>query len=526
MWVKTDSQRLKNFILNFDDNYKFIRSFSAGFGWFEDWIPKIIDVWGSDKIVFVSEEIESDDKTLIGFKDIEVNSEVWNYWYQIFIYSEEEALRMIPVISCPNFTCKFDLLLNKRYDQYSLYLGLAVCSILLVKRDGIIKYQEIGNQMYDYDPNEYYSNIENTCEIKNCCWKPIRVWGLNKDNFEDVFSAIEWGQISTNAREFAFKYIRFSNSGFHPGAADIKALWKLMSLFDINKKSIINIKDISINYQDKFEKQNELKINSMEFLLVFEKKLYKIQCQNSDTTWRGLAYIPNDNDTVVIQWEDFTCSKISITLEDDNSLFKQEWYEKFPHKYSSNGLDLYLVIKKSDIIEFTHSQLEDFENIWTLPNLQKAGIKTTESDYEKNEFVNILKSIPKTAALEIHCKGGSWYLYNEKFWIELFKFKKAIFRHNDYWDITIHCEGQELDEANILKSKIKASVNNHNTTITIDQVSDIFIFTYLKYDEYLGNLNDDSYDDYDDHDSYDGYDNDYNEYGYGEFSTNYYDNQF
>ena len=474
MLVKTNSQRLKNFNLNFDDNCKFIRNFSAGFGWFEDWIPKIIDVWSSDKIVFVSEEIESDDSTLIGFKDLEVNSEVRNYWYQIFIYSEEEALRMIPAISCPNFTYKFDRLLNERYDQYSLYSDLTVCTILLVKRDSVIKYQEIGNQMYKYNSNEYFRNIENTCEIKNCCWKPIRVWGLNKDNFEDVFSAIEQGQISTNASEFAFDYIYFGGLRFDPDATDIKDLGKFMSLLEINKKSIINIKGISINYQKKFEKQNKLKINAKDLLFVFEKKSYKIQSKKSTIIWIGLVYISNDTDTVIIQWNGFTSAGILITLEDDNSLFKPDWYEKFPEKYSSNGLDLYLVVKKSDIIEFTHSQLKDFTNIWTLPNLQKAGIKTTESAYEKKEFLNILKSISKTITLEIYWNGSSWYFYNEKFWIELFKFKKAIFWNRDNWEISIHCKGQKLDETNIFKSKIKVSVNLNSTIITIDQISDIY----------------------------------------------------
>ena len=71
MLVKTNSQRLKKFTLNFDDNCKFIRNFSADeFGLFDDWIPKIMEVWSSDKIVLVTEEIESDDSTLIGIKDI------------------------------------------------------------------------------------------------------------------------------------------------------------------------------------------------------------------------------------------------------------------------------------------------------------------------------------------------------------------------------------------------------------------------------------------------------------------------
>ena len=74
MWVKTNSQRLKNFIFNFDGNCKFIHNFSAEFGWFEDWIPKITNASSSNKIVLVSEEIESDDNTLIGIKNIEIIS--------------------------------------------------------------------------------------------------------------------------------------------------------------------------------------------------------------------------------------------------------------------------------------------------------------------------------------------------------------------------------------------------------------------------------------------------------------------
>ena len=454
MLVKTNSQRLKNFNLNFDDNCKFIRNFSAGFGWFEDWIPKIMEVWGSDKIVLVSKEIESDDSTLIGIKDIEVNSEFKNYWYQIFIYSEEEALRMIPAILCPNFTYNYHQLLKSRFNQRNLYCGFFANSILLSKKDGVIKYKTIASQMYKIDKlNKRYKKYENTCKIKNCCWKPTRVWDINTDNLEDVFLEIERGLISTNASEFIFDDIKISNSGLHPDEADIKALWKLMSLFEINKKSIINIKGISINYQKKFEKQNKLKINAKDLLFVFEKKSYKIQSKKFKITWIGLVYISNDNDTVIIQWNEFTSAGILITLEDDNPLFKPDWYEKFPEKYSSNGLDLYLVVKKSDIIEFTNSQLRDFTNIWTLPNLQKVGITITDNDYENKELVNILESTPKAINLKIYLKRNTRYSDNDKFWTIFYKLKKIKFQHDVRWSIKVDHKSKKLKKKTYSKVK-------------------------------------------------------------------------
>ena len=455
MWVSTDSRRFNNFILNFDDNSKFIRNFSANFDWFEDWISQIINAWSSDKIVFVSKEIEIDSHIFIGIEDMQIVPEVKDYWIQIFTYSEEETSRMIPVICCPNFTYKFDQQLNLRLNQWDLYFGLSVYSILIVKRDGVLKYQKIGNHVYDFDQNQIHRNIENTCEIKNCCWKPTRARGLNKDNFKDVFSAIERGLISTNANEFTFNYIIFCDFTYHPDATDIKTLWKLMDLFEINKKSRIKIENISIIYPKKFGKEDEVKIYAKEYLFVFEGRLYKIQCQNYETIWRGLVYISSDDDTVIIQWERFRSGNILITLEDKYYLYKPDWYQKFQEKYSSNGLDLYLIIRKSDIIEYTCSQLKYFANIWTLPNLQKVGIKITDSAYEKKELVNILESIPKTITIEIHLKGIPWFSNNEEFWIELYKFNKAIFRHDGRWGITVHTKTIELDEANLFKSKAK-----------------------------------------------------------------------
>ena len=390
----------------------------------------------------------------MGSKIFFKKSEFKDYWYQIFIYSEEEALRMIPAILCPNFTYNFDQLLSLRFNQRDLYYGLFAYSILLSKKDGVIKFKKIANQMYKINQNEYDRNIENnTCEIKNCCWKPTRVWGIHTDNFEDVFSEIEWGHISTNASEFIFDDIKISNSGLHPGAADMKALRKMMSLFEINKKSIINIKDISINYQKKFEKQNKLKINAKDLLFVFEKKSYKIQSKKSTIIWIGLVYISNDTDTVIIQWNEFTSADILITLEDDNSLLKPDWYERFPEKYSSNGLDLYLVVKKSDIIEFTKSQLKDFTNIWTFPNLQKVGITITDNDYENKELVNILESAPKAINLKIYLKRNTRYSNNDKFWTIFYKLKRVKFQHDVRWSIQVDHKNKKLKRKTYSKVK-------------------------------------------------------------------------
>ena len=120
-------------------------------------------------------------------------------------------------------------------------------------------------------------------------------------------------------------------------------MWKLMGLFDIKKKSIVKNENISIIYPENLRNKDYFKNTCKGFIICIWRRLYMIQCKNSIITWRGLAYFSNDSDIIIIQWKEFKSTFILITLENKYSLFKPDWYEVFPEKYSSNGLDLHLV---------------------------------------------------------------------------------------------------------------------------------------------------------------------------------------
>ena len=59
-----------------------------------------------------------------------------------------------------------------------------------------------------------------------------------------------------------------------------------------------------------------------------------------------------------------------MEIEEDNSLFKQEWYAMFPDIDPSEDIGLHIVVKKSDITMLECFDSEDAKSLQTISNLQ------------------------------------------------------------------------------------------------------------------------------------------------------------
>ena len=110
-------------------------------------------------------------------------------------------------------------------------------------------------------------------------------------------------------------------------------------------------------------------------------------------------------------------------------------------------------------------------------------IITNGSDEEKKELINTLKVIPQTLNLEMQWRTDSWFLMDECFWIEIFKRKQIEFMNEGGGGVLINCEGQELDQNDILKSIIEVEACRFRIKIPIDQVSDIISITEFEFED-------------------------------------------
>ena len=149
--------------------------------------------------------------------------------------------------------------------------------------------------------------------------------------------------------------------------------------------------------------------------------------------------------------------------------------------YSIDTLNMYAVVKKSEVTELISSNLKEIKKTSAFENINVVQIITNGSDDEKKELINTLKVIPKTLYLAIQWTTDSWFLMDERFWIEIFKHNKIEFMNEDDEGVLINCEDQELDQNDILKSIIEVDAYQCRIKITIDQISDIISITEFEF---------------------------------------------
>ena len=215
------------------------------------------------------------------------------------------------------------------------------------------------------------------------------------------------------------------------------------------------------------ETKNQIKIKSTEFKIIFEGKHYKARCSSSYI--QGSTTISDDD--IVVRWDSFNSEGLSILRDENNSLYDPKLYKAFRIQNSSEVLNLYVVIQKSDVIELNRFQLETLKDIKTYPNLKKITIDLAKSEKEKIDIANkILQSIPKTITLEINCDDDSGLLKNEQFWSELLNFNEVLFKRFLRCDFKIYREDQELDQTCILKSRVKALFDCSYGKVTLNKI--------------------------------------------------------
>ena len=129
------------------------------------------------------------------------------------------------------------------------------------------------------------------------------------------------------------------------------------------------------------------------------------------------------------------------------------------------------MIQKSDVTELNYFEFENLKETKSYPNLKKIEIKLTQYDYEREEIINkILSSISKKVIIEINSVDDSRLLKSERFWSELLHFNKVLFKYCDKSYFTINRKDHELDQANILNSRLKIIfIKSRISTMTIDK---------------------------------------------------------
>ena len=468
-----ESQKLESFISNLDYNYKWISNFSADSDNVYDPISKIFDAWSNDKMILLNKENEQVGNVVIGVSSAIIGSK---FPFKFMICSEEEASNIAPTIKCPSFKHKFNYVLHNIPLYIQLNEILSTNWVLLNKRDGVIRYEEIKNSVYIFYQNK--KQKINKCQIKTWYWKPKIVRSYNEMSLEDFYSAIEDGRVSSDVNKFRFDSILILKEQFlGRNENEINRLQTILNFLEINQQSTVKIKLLIAFFQDVHYSPNELKINSKEFVFAFKGKVYKAKWNKYGAKFQEITLIQScKSNIVVIKWKAFISSNLSITYANDSTYLKSDWYEQFlKEEDSPDKLNMYVIISKSNIIEIVHSHLEIINEMWDLSILQKVGIKATSQEYDQKYFISILEKLPRTSSIELFFDDEeSWFLTNKSVWIALFKLKQVEFMYNNNYNIKINFEDQELNQTDILETKIKASINDQDKEITILEIRDYF----------------------------------------------------
>ena len=116
--------------------------------------------------------------------------------------------------------------------------------------------------IYDFGKNKC-KYIVNHCNIKNWCWKPTIVKNSSGSNLDDIYDAIEAGRISSNVKEFWFKYYTiFSQDLQSYRQNQIESFKRILKLFEINDRSTVIFQNFSIINRKFVDASTEFIVNA------------------------------------------------------------------------------------------------------------------------------------------------------------------------------------------------------------------------------------------------------------------------
>ena len=472
-----DSEEAKSFISNINDNYKFIRSIVGNDKSFVKLIHKILNILGDDTLIQLShlQMYWWDILDLISNHGRSNKSSKFSIPYSILINSKATS----HIINCIHLKSQPVYTLNQTDNIDDIFLNSGYMFLCFYNENGEVKYKKIKSKAYSWkDIKESLSK----CQDKVWFCKPKRVCDIKIEQIDLLYSEIERGNISQNVNKYLSfdKQFNFSIDESIPNSEDIEKLHKFFGLFKINRESWIQTEKLIINYPKEQRKEGNLRISRGNILLLFEKNMYSVNIWG-DSYLRGLLYNPKNKNAVVINLTNLDIKSSKFKKEKDTSLFYLNWLEELKDHDLTDPLNMYAIVYKPHVTEFTSSKLEEIKTISTWENMKVIQIITNGSDEEMNELIDTLKVIPKTLYLEIQWTTDSWFLMDECFWIEIFKRKQIEFMNEGDWKVSINCESQELDKNDILKSIIEVETYRCRIKIPIDQVSDIISITEFEF---------------------------------------------
>ena len=490
--IKSVSQATESFISNINENYRFIKFIAGKADLIFELIREIMNTLNDDKLMQVS-ALERCSKFSIFEKtwNFEYNDLLKdNYRYWVYIYSKEEVSRMIPMINSIN--CKNSSVhsFNWINNYLKLWSNLEYNSIWVFNENGTIKFKMLENKAFNMN---VIKKSKNKCQKIDWWCKPKRVYNIGIENIDRLHSEIELGNISKNANRFMFCERLYN---FYPIDSNIinslliENLRKFFGLFEINKQSSIETSIFIISDPTVIGEYSKFAISQTEFLLFFDRNIYTVNWWG-DARFNGLFYISDNYTIAALKLAQMETKGLVIKRQEDTFLSNPKWFDELKDKFPADRLGLYVIVRKYDITEFASRQLESIKKASAFEKVKEIQINTTESDYEKKELINTLKVLQKNLTLKIEWRADSWFLMDECFWIELFKFNQIEFINEGYWKMCISCIGQELDQSDILKSIIEAYSYLYRLKIPIYQVIDIISITEIEFKYKYSSLPDD-----------------------------------
>ena len=197
------------------------------------------------------------------------------------------------------------------------------------------------------------------------------------------------------------------------------------------------------------------------FVFAFNRNIYRAHWDNPKTNLKGIAYIPSSkDDIIVVKWESFKASNLSIALEEDSTKFKSKWYANFPSEDSSDKLILYVAINKIYVTEIIYSQLDQIKKNYSYPNLKKVTIKAFDEFITEKDIINAIQYIPKKLYIKLIWDENSKFLKSSLFWSLVNKFKRVVIQYRKNFPYEVNCEDQALNIWDARNIMIKEYVDN------------------------------------------------------------------
>ena len=241
-----------------------------------------------------------------------------------------------------------------------------------------------------------------TCvQFKNWWWKPKIVRVFKTSEIYKIYPAIKQGRISSDANWFILEggYLLWSEDSCW--SKDKTKLKNLLKLLEISEGSSIKIARLIISFNSNPEKASTLVSNGKNHSIIFKQKVYTIESSSSQIYLKGSIFDLNDeHDSMMINWDEISTIDATITSGDSNSDPHLDLYEHYSNFDTKDKINMYVLLRKTDIIKFICYNLKDLQEAWNYPNARIDFTYPIEK-FSIEENIYALELTPKYFTIDI-----------------------------------------------------------------------------------------------------------------------------